>query len=227
MAIRIGRKLAEDIADYLAEKIIQMQIRPGERIVEAKVREEFDVSNGPVREALQILETIHLVELIPRRGAWVTEMSPEFLRCLYDVMSELVGLFIRRLCENRTEEQLNQLLDLERKARQCAEKKNIEGYFEAMTALMRIGLEASGNPVLARMILDWMPNARRANFLFLSQSEYSLDDSIKNLQEIKEYVIEKNGRMGEKIVQSYLDRQGKRVLEITRRYFAEDRELAG
>ena len=227
MAIRIGRKLAEDIADYLAEKIIQMQIRPGERIVEAEVREEFDVSNGPVREALQILEKIHFVELIPRRGARATEMSPDFIRWLYDVMSELFGLFIRRLCENRTEEQLNRILDLKRKATQCAEDKNIEGYFEAVTALIRIALEASGNPLLARMILDWMPSARRANFLFLSHSEYNFDESVRNLQEVSECVIEKNGRMGEKIVQSYLDRQAKRVFEITRRYFAEDRELAG
>ena len=113
MKILKRQNLAEDIAEYLAEKIISMELKPGEQIREAKTKEEFNVSNGPVREAFQILEKYHLVEIIPRKGVRVSEMTSDFIRNLFEVVIELTGFIVRRLCENRTEEELENLLELD------------------------------------------------------------------------------------------------------------------
>lgn len=129
MEIPVRPKLAADIADYLAEKIIQMQIRPGDRITEASIREVFDVSGSPVREALMILERKHQVELIPRRGARATEMPPEFIISLDDVMTEMGGLVIRRVCKHHTGEELNWFMEMALKALDCARNKDVLGYF--------------------------------------------------------------------------------------------------
>ena len=40
----------------ISEKIIRNEIKPGERIMEARIAEEMGVSRSPVREALRILE---------------------------------------------------------------------------------------------------------------------------------------------------------------------------
>ena len=226
MAVPISRKLAEDIADYLTEKVVQMEIRPGERITEAKIREIFDVSGSPVREALMILEKKHLVELIPRCGARAAEMSPEFITHLYDVMTELAGILIRRVCEDHTEEELNWFLEMVSKALDCARNNDVHGYFEAIRATSLGVVEISRNPLLAGIVMEWIPSFQRANFLFLLHSSYNLEDHVKSFQELSKYVVDNNAEMAERTARSLFGREQERVLEIVRRYFSEEEKAA-
>lgn len=227
MAVPIRRKLAEDIADYLTEKIVQMEIQPGERITEAKIREIFDVSGSPVREALLLLEKKHLVELIPRRGAKAAEMSPEFIGNMYDVLAELGGLFVRRTCEDRTEKELSWYKEMVSKALHCASNKDILGYFEATRAIGLFGLEASRNPLLAGMIREWIPSFQRANFLYLSHSSFNLEDHVTSFQELLKHVVDGNVEMAERVTRSYFVKERERVLEIISTYFSEEENSAG
>jgi DNA-binding GntR family transcriptional regulator len=227
MTIPIRPKLAEDIADYLAERIIQMKIQPGERITEAQVREVFDVSGSPVREALMILEKKHLVELIPRRGARATEISPEFISNLYDVMAELVGLLMRRVIEDLTQEELNRLLEVVEKGLDCARNKDVLGYFEAIRAISLLGLEASRNPLLTGMIRECIPSFHRVNIIYLLHSSYNLEDSIKFVHEISKHIVDKNAEMVEKTLKAHLGRERERVLEIVSKYLPEQEKAAG
>lgn len=220
MTVPISRKLAEDIADYLTEKIVQMEIRPAGRITEAKIREIFDVSGSPVREALMILEKKHLVELIPRCGAKAAEMSPEFITHLYDVMTELAGILIRRVCEDHTEEELNWFLEMVSKALDCARNNDVHGYFEAIRATSLGVVEISRNPLLAGIVMEWIPSFQRANFLFLLHSSYNLEDHVKSFQELSKYVVDNNAEMAERTARSLFGREQERVLEIVRRYFS-------
>ncbi len=210
--------LAEDIADYLADKIICIELKPGEQIREAKAKEKFKVSNGPIREAFQILEKYHLVEIIPRKGVRVTELSADFVRCLFEIMTELIGFIIRRLCENRTEEELNNLLELQDKAVNSAEKKDIAGYFTTTVLIMQIALDVSRNPLLAKMVQSWLPSLRRAYFLSLSHSEYNIEDSVAALLAVSEHVSNRDPVKGEEAIRSYLHRERERVLEIIEKY---------
>ena len=67
--------LTEQIADHLGGEIIAGRLAPASRIQELKVAGELGVSRGSVREALLILESRHLIEIIPRRGAVVSSME--------------------------------------------------------------------------------------------------------------------------------------------------------
>lgn len=59
--------------------IIEGRITPGERLVENSLAEQLQVSRGPVREAIQLLERDGWVTLLPRRGAYVRVPSGEEL----------------------------------------------------------------------------------------------------------------------------------------------------
>ena len=227
MTITIRPKLAQDIADYLAERIIQMKIQPGERITEAKIREIFNVSGSPVREALMILEKKHLVELVPRCGARATEMSPQFISNLYDVLAELGGLLMRRVVEDLTEEEMNRLLEAVEKGIDCARNKDVLGYFEAIRAISLLGLEVSRNPLLAGMIRECIPSFYRVNIIYLLHSSYNLEDSIKFVNEISKHIVDKNAEMAERTLKSHLGRERERVLEIVSKYFPEQEKAAG
>ena len=69
MTFKAPDSLSEQIAHYLAERIIRGELKPAERIQELKVTQALNVSRGSVREALLILERRHLVTILPRRGA--------------------------------------------------------------------------------------------------------------------------------------------------------------
>lgn len=75
--------LSRAVADWLAQRIISGEEPPGARLAEVKLAELAGVSRSPVREALRLLAAEGLVELVPRIGALVAEVSLEDVRELY------------------------------------------------------------------------------------------------------------------------------------------------
>lgn len=88
--------LAEQIAAQLAESIVQGEYEPGDRIHEVAVSDRFQVSRGPVREALRILEKEGLVSIQPRRGAVVTKLTIDEVQDVFEIRATLLGLAGRR-----------------------------------------------------------------------------------------------------------------------------------
>jgi DNA-binding GntR family transcriptional regulator len=218
MSFKHRKNMAEEIAHYLSEKIIRLDIKPGDRILEAKVAEELHVSRSPVREAIRILEKFHLVELMPRRGVRVKEITPDYIHCLFDIMTELLGLITRLSCQNRSDDDLIQLIQMEEKAHTYALEKNTRGYYESLYEYALITLKASKNPLLAQMIKDFLPGFRRAYFVFLSYSPYNLIESSKMFREINQHIIDSDYSTAEEKVKRYTTLEKKRILDILRRH---------
>ncbi len=66
----------------LANRLSGGELVEGERIQELRIASELDVSGVSVREALLLLERTQLIEIFPRRGAIVSEMSGLAGACL-------------------------------------------------------------------------------------------------------------------------------------------------
>jgi len=88
--------LAEQISYVLADDIIKLKLKPGERILEAKIAKSFGVSRAPVREALRILEKKGLVDIFQRRGARVKEFTVQYVQWLYEILFELYSLVVHK-----------------------------------------------------------------------------------------------------------------------------------
>jgi len=69
--------LAEEVYQRVGASIIDGSLPPGHRIRDAELAAQFRVSRMPIREALQRLERIGLVEMYPSRYTQVTEVTPE------------------------------------------------------------------------------------------------------------------------------------------------------
>ncbi len=103
--------LPEQIAQRLSQEILAGVYPPGGRIPEQRLSEQFQVSRGPVREALRILEHEGVVEILPRRGAQVTSLTVKEVTDIFDIRAALVGLCARLALENFEQEQLAHLKD--------------------------------------------------------------------------------------------------------------------
>ena len=78
----IRKTLREQVVEILRHKILSGEIKPGERIIEAKVAEELKVSRGPLREALRQIEEEGLVVYEAQKGCVVKTMTYEEMQKL-------------------------------------------------------------------------------------------------------------------------------------------------
>lgn len=203
MAFKASENLDGQIAQYIGEKIIQLELKPGERILEAKISEEFGVSRGPVREALRILEKSRLVELIPRRGARVTEMSASHIEWLYDILEELYALTARKFIENCSEKDRRMLQGALKMIEESAEKDDITGYFNAIFEYALAGLKGAKNPLLEQMLIDLWPSNRRVQFASLSFRAEDLKKNAVFFQQATQYVEDGNTRKTSQTIRDY------------------------
>lgn len=87
--------VAEQIAERLAADILQDRMAVGERLGEEAIAARFDVSRGPVRAALRILERRGLATSYPRRGVFVAKLAPETFRDAIEIRFWLLVLGAR------------------------------------------------------------------------------------------------------------------------------------
>ncbi|MCP2335942.1 GntR family transcriptional regulator [Actinomadura rupiterrae] len=81
--------LVEQVREFIVDGISSGRWQPGERIVERRVAVELGVSQGPVREALRLLETLRLIESLPNRGARVRPFGERELAEIFPVRAGL------------------------------------------------------------------------------------------------------------------------------------------
>ena len=93
------RTIPEQIADHVAIAIIKGEFRDGEHLPEQKIAALFDVSHGPVREAIRTLSKRGLVEFRPRRGAFVIGVTIDAIADIFNIRAVLLGLAAHSLAK--------------------------------------------------------------------------------------------------------------------------------
>jgi DNA-binding GntR family transcriptional regulator len=114
MTLKHHPSLGQRVADELRRSILTNRRKPGDRLIEDRLSEELGVSRIPIREALRSLAAEGLVDVQPRRGASVAEVSPEVARDLVEVRATLEGLNARLAARHHDPaivEELRQVLD--------------------------------------------------------------------------------------------------------------------
>lgn len=103
------RTLRQTVADEIHAMITSGQLRQGERLVEDRLAESLGVSRNPVREAIRLLESTGLVEVIPRRGAYVATVDVDDLRQLLEVRRRLEGYAAELAAEHADDEDVTRI----------------------------------------------------------------------------------------------------------------------
>ncbi len=83
------------IADQLRLRILDGELRPGDRIRQESLAAAHGASRAPVREALRILQADGLVTTVANTGAWVARLSQSECEEIYLVRERLEPLLLR------------------------------------------------------------------------------------------------------------------------------------
>lgn len=139
--------LAEQVRAALLARILDGTIRPGERIVELRVAEEFGTSQAPVREALRALEVLGVVAVSRHRGARARVLNSRELAEISDVRAELEG-YAASLASARLKGNTGELERHVGAMRRAAKARDIRRFAEANAAFHRLIVAAAGNAML-------------------------------------------------------------------------------
>ena len=90
-----ARLMSEEIADILRENIISGNLNPGEKVNEYQIAKSLNISRPPIREAFRFLAAEGLITLVPRKGAFVLELSVREVKEIYEIKSMMESFAIR------------------------------------------------------------------------------------------------------------------------------------
>ena len=134
-----------DIRDALEQDILTGRSRPGEKLDEQALARRFDVSRTPVREALQQLASVGLIDLKPNRGAFVREVSiGELIQ-----MAELEGMAGRLAARRAGEGAILRIRELLAACETAAASRDTDAYYAENGRFHAAIYEACGNAFLA------------------------------------------------------------------------------
>jgi DNA-binding GntR family transcriptional regulator len=153
--VTIGREhrtLREVVADEIRSMITTGQLSPGERLYEENLAEQLGVSRNPVREAIRALEATGLVEVLPRRGAYVSKLDYEQAMQLMELRSVIEAYAAELAAKRRTDEHIARLREIINTGRDAWQRNDLVKAAEAHRDFY-IGIEeASGNQYLKTVV---------------------------------------------------------------------------
>lgn len=141
---RIWRSLADEIAAGL--------IPPGTSLDEQQLADRFGTSRTPVREAVRRLAAEKLVEVRPRRGAVVIEISIERLFEMLEMSAELEALCVRMATNRMTPIERAQLQHIHNQSLAFVEVGDSEGYSTAYQTFHIAMAKATHNAYIAEQM---------------------------------------------------------------------------
>ena len=102
----------KEIYKELKKRIVYLDYKPKQVLSIKELAKEFGVSPMPIREVLILLESEKLIHIIPNNGVYVTDVSFQELKDVFEVRLFLVGLSGRLAAERITPEEINKLKEL-------------------------------------------------------------------------------------------------------------------
>jgi len=136
------------LGEEIEERIVTGIYPPGTRLDEQDLANAFSVSRTPVREALIQLASAGLIEIRPRRGAIVPEISAERLCEMFEVMAEVEAMCGRLAARRILPHQLIQLYAVHHSCEEAKQANEYDVYYQRNEILHRCIYEASHNSFL-------------------------------------------------------------------------------
>lgn len=156
-----GMNLKEKAYDVLKERIINGVYSPGQMLNEREIIEELNISRTPFREAVNALGKESLVNIYPRRGMFVAEITVKDVADIYSIRKVLEPFAVRLAYGNIPQEVL---LDLKERMLDV-NKTNYDQSIREDEDLHGVILRYADNAYLSRMMENLYEHNKRVRVL--------------------------------------------------------------
>ncbi|MGR9090640.1 MAG: GntR family transcriptional regulator [Gammaproteobacteria bacterium] len=194
----------DSVAAALLDGIKTGRYVPGQRLIEADLTAELDVSRGPVREALKRLAAEGVVQLIPHRGAYIRKLTRREVMDILTIQEVLTALAARLAAEhidsgdnrNRFQRAYEKLIALRDQRDTDVMLDERARFYETLVTL-------GDNRELSRFV-----PIPQTNLLRTQLSEYAgrreRDRQFREYDSIAKHVLAGNGPAAESVMQRHI-----------------------
>jgi DNA-binding GntR family transcriptional regulator len=210
---RVAPKRSHAVRETIEERIVDGTYGPGTRLDEAALAKEFGVSRTPIRETLIQLSSSGMIDLRPRRGAVVAEMSPHRLCEMFEVMAELEAMCGRLAARRMTEDEHRRLTVIHERCEAARDAGGLNDYFAHNEEFHRLIHAASHNSFLMEQAVLLQRRLRPYRRLQLRMRN-RLKNSYSEHQGIVDALIAGDGELAAERLRSHVIVQGQRYGDL-------------
>ena len=211
------RSLAEKAYQLLVNKVIQLELTPGEPVVEKTLIEELQIGRTPIREALQRLAAEGLVAHIPNRGMYVTEVNATNAQHIYEFRSLIEGQAARLAASRATDKEIRELMTLHLALVEATESDDIIRYVDCDREFYSVLSRAAQNIYLSEAI-PRLFNLHLRLWFMISERVGGWHDIARAHEEMTRDVVDaisrRNPEEAELAIKIYVHRRHKDIREF-------------
>ena len=140
--------LHDEVTNRVRDMIVDGRLKAGERIAELDLAGQLGISRTPLREALKVLASEGLVELLPQRGAVVkvfTRKDAQDMLAVIGVLEEFAG---RQACA-ASDTEIDSILEMHEQMREHFRNGERQAYFRLNQEIHDAIVRAANNPTLS------------------------------------------------------------------------------
>lgn len=196
----------------LTDAIRAGRFAPGERLTEAQLTRDLDVSRGSLREALRRVAADGLIELEPHRGAVVRRLGRRELSDLLVVREALEGL-AAALAAERIERpgHREQIGVLRHKTRELLSGARVGDLLDNNIEFHRSIAQLGANSALSRLIEQLqLPAFRKRFFDFVADADW--ERSLREHEVVLDAIGDGDAQLAEQLMRAHI-RRTRRVFE--------------
>lgn len=200
--IRNYKPLGEIVFDYLKNAIISGELKPGERLMEISIAQQLGVSRTPVREAIRKLEKEKFIEMVPRKGAYVSSTTLKDMMDVLEVRRLIEGFASELAAERMSDEGLADLFRTHKAFVKALDEQDTEAMVALDNEFHDLIFAAAENLKLIEIQKSLSEQVMRYRSSYFNE--------IKNYEELRE--------MHEKIYEAIEKKDAKRAGGVARQH---------
>ena len=208
--------LRDVVFNTLRDAILPGKLVPGERLMGNQLAEKLGVSRTPVREALRMLELENLVELVPRKGAQVLDMSEKDIVNILEVRSALEGLATSVGCKKMSKEDLQQLKNMEVDFEKAVAENDVEHFVDIDEDFHDLIFAATENDKLINIFRNLRIQLYRYRMAQAKNNETSMSTIVAHHRSIIRAIENHDAEEGASIAQGHIKYQTESILRFVR-----------
>lgn len=168
------KPLRDVVFENLREAILEGKLKPGQRLMEVQLAEQLGVSRTPVREAIRKLELEGLVVMLPRKGAYVANMSLKDVIDVLEIRAILEGLAASLAAERINPEDIKKLEKIAQEFEECTIASDIDTLLKKDVEFHECIFKATNNKKLHSLINSLWEQVYRFRVTYISDYDSSL-----------------------------------------------------
>ncbi len=210
------KPLREVIFNTLREAIIVGELKPGERLMEVQLADKMGVSRTPVREAIRKLELEGLVEMLPRKGAHVADLSVKDIMDVLEVRATLDGLASSLSASRITDEEIKELRHHLSQFINHVEKDNLQGSIKKDVEFHDIIYCSSRNDKLIQISNNLREQIQRFRVIYIKDYGSSRE-LIKEHTEICDAIARRDSVAAMELAQKHIKNQEETIIRFVKK----------